>query len=75
MKNNKRDKNWLRNPDQRKNTKLFNVKMIQLKDGSFHVVGGESKYLKRVNQHREEWANVDTRDLVSEIRSNGIRCF
>jgi hypothetical protein len=75
MKNNKRDKNWLRNPDQRKNTKLFNVKMIQLKDGSFHVVGGESKFLKRYNQHRQEWTNVDTRDLVSEIRSNGIRCF
>jgi hypothetical protein len=72
MKNNRRNKQWLRNPDQRKNTKLFNVKMVQLRDGSFMMLGGESKVLNRKNQHSGEWVNVDTRDLACEIRNNKL---
>lgn len=72
---NRKDKKWLRNPDQRKNPKYFSIKMLRLKDGSFHILGGESKYLNRINQHANEWVNVDTRDLATELRNYRIGCF
>jgi len=72
---NRKNKHWLRNPDQRKNKKLFNVHMVQLKDGSFHILGGGARVEIGVNQHRSEWVNVDVRDLATEMRLNGVRSF
>lgn len=69
----KRNKNWLKNPKQIKNEKLFNVKMFRDKDGVFHVVGGETKVLDRKNQHSAEWVNVDTRDFAMVLRNSSIR--
>ena len=73
MKTNRKNKQWLRNPDQLKNPKIFNVMMVRNPDGSFHMLGGESKVLIRKNQYIGEWVNVDTRDLACEIRNNKIR--
>ncbi len=73
MKSKRKDKNWLKNPDQMKNEKLFNVKMFRDKDGVFHVVGGETKVLSRKNQHSAEWVNVDTRDFASVLRNSSIK--
>lgn len=65
----------MRNRNQLKNPKIFNVMMVRNADGSFHMIGGESKVLVRKNQHSREWVNVDTRDLACEIRNNSIRSF
>ncbi len=73
MKSKRKDKNWLKNPDQMKNEKLFNVKMFRDKNGTFHVVGGETKVLSRKNQHSAEWVNVDTRDFASVLRNSSIK--
>ena len=74
MKNtNRKNKNWMRNPDQLKNPKIFNVTMVRNSDGSFHVLGGQSKVLIRKNQYVGEWVNVDTRDLTIELRNSNIR--
>lgn len=73
--NNRKNKQWLRNPDQRKNPKMFNVQMIQLKDGSFHIVGGGAKVRVGKNQHSSKEYMVDVRDLATEIRMNGVRTF
>ena len=72
-KTNKRDKQWMRNPDQLKTPKLFNVTMVRNTDGSFHLLGGQSQYLKRINQYSSEWVNVDTRDLTCELRRSLIK--
>ena len=72
MKTNRKNKQWLRNPDQLKNPKVYNVSMVRNPDGSFHILGGQSKVLIRKNQYVGEWVNVDTRDLTCEMRNNRI---
>jgi hypothetical protein len=72
-KSNARDKNWLRNPNQRKTEKEFSVRVRQNRDGSFTMLGNHSKVKMRKNQYISEWQHVDTRDLAREIRSNGVR--
>ena len=71
----RKNKQWLRNPDQRKNPKLFTAKFVQRKDGSFHMIGGGSKAFIRKNQNAGEWVKVDTRDLATELRMRGVRSF
>lgn len=75
MKTNRKNKQWMRNRNQLKNPKIFNVKMVRNVDGSFHMLGGESKVLVRKNQHSVEWVNVDTRDLACEIRNSRIKAL
>ncbi len=72
MKNNRKNKAWLRNRHQRRNTKVFSVKLIQLPDGSFEMLGGNTLVLDRKNQHSAEWVAVDTRDFACELRNNRI---
>ena len=71
----RRNKAWLRSPDQRKHPKLFSVDMIQLKDGSFHILGGGARVSTRVNSNTVQDFPVDVRDLATEIRMNGVRSF
>lgn len=71
----RKNKQWLRNRDQLKNPKVFQVNMVRNEDGSFHLIGGETKVLIRKNQHSGEWVNVDTRDLACEMRNNRITSF
>jgi hypothetical protein len=71
-KKNKRDKQWLRNPDQRKNIKVFSAKFVQNPDGSFSMLGNETMVLSRKNQHKADWVKVDTRDFACELRNNPI---
>lgn len=81
MENNKthktkrKNKQWLRSRDQRKHPKLFNVTMVQMKDGSFHLLGGGARVLIRQNSASSKEHSVDVRDLATEIRLNGIRSF
>lgn len=72
---NRKNKAWMRNPDQLKNPKFFQLTMMRGKDGAFHVLGGECKYLNRVNQHINQWVNVNTRDFVAELRNSPINCL
>ena len=72
--NRKKDKNWLRNPNQIKNPKIFEAKFMRDKDGKFHLIGGETKVYERKNQHSYELVNVDTRDFVTELRRCGFGC-
>jgi uncharacterized tellurite resistance protein B-like protein len=73
MKNNTRkNKQWLRNRDQLKHPKVFNVKMLRLADGSFHILGGETKAMIKRNQHRIDEVSVDTRDFTRELRRSKI---
>lgn len=73
MNTNRKNKSWLRNRNQMKNPKVFTVTMVRNPDGSFHMIGGNSKVLIRKNQHIGEWVNVDTRDLACELRNSKIR--
>lgn len=74
-KTNRKNKQWLRSPDQRKHPKIFNVQMVQLRDGSFHMLGGGARVAVNINQHSSEWKSVDVRDLATEMRLNGVRSF
>jgi hypothetical protein len=74
IKNNRKDKNWLRNPKQLKNPKIYSMKAIRNVDGTFHLLGGETKVLSRKNQHSAEWVNVDTRDFTTELRNSKLTC-
>jgi hypothetical protein len=75
MNTNRKNKQWLRNKDQLKNPKIFQVTMMRNTDGSFHMIGGQSKVLIRKNQHAGEWVNVDTRDLACEMRNSRLNAF
>ena len=68
----RKNKQWLRNPNQRKNPKIFSAKFIQNQDGSFAMIGGETVVLQRKNQHSQQWVNIDTRDFACELRNNSI---
>jgi hypothetical protein len=74
-KNNRKNKQWLRNRDQRKNPKLFNVQMIQLPNGRFHLLGKGSFVQIKKNGVSSDWHSVDVRDLACEMRLNGISTF
>jgi hypothetical protein len=74
-KTNRKNKAWMRNPDQLKTPKLFNVQMIRTKDGSFHVLGNGVTFLDRKNQHSSTWTNVDVRDFACELRRNTIKAM
>jgi hypothetical protein len=71
-KTNRKNKEWMRNRDQLKHPKVYNVSMVRNPDGTFHVIGGQSKVLIRKNQYVGEWVNVDTRDLTCELRNSRI---
>ena len=75
MKTNKKDKKWMRNRDQLKNPKIFNLMAVRNSDGSFHLIGGQQKVMIRKNQYVGEWVNVDTRDIATELRNNRITTF
>lgn len=75
MKNNRKNKRWMRSRDQLKHPKIYNVQMIRNKDGSFHILGGGATVQIRKNQHSSEWCNVDVRDLACEMRNSPIRTF
>jgi hypothetical protein len=75
VRNQRKNKQWLRSRDQRKHPKIFSVQMVQLKDGSFHILGGGANVAISKNQHSTQWASVDVRDLATEIRMNGIHSF
>lgn len=70
--NNKKDKKWLRNRNQRKNPKLFEAKFIQNQDGSFELIGGQTLVYMRKNQHSFTPVRVDTRDFACELRNGRI---
>jgi hypothetical protein len=72
-KNTRKNKKWLRNPDQLKTAKLFNVQMLRTKDGNFHILGGGVTVLDRKNQHSSTWTNVDVRDFTCELRMHKIK--
>ena len=63
----------MRSRDQLKHPKVFSMLAVRNKDGSFDMLGGECKYLKRVNQYCSKWVKVDTRDLATELNNSKIR--
>ena len=71
----RKNKAWLRSPDQRKRTKLFTVNMVQLPDGRFHILGGGASTTIKRNQHSAAVYPVDVRDLATEMRMNGVTSF
>lgn len=71
----RRNKSWLRSPDQRKRTKLFMVNMIQRKDGSFHILGGGASAVIRTNSKHAMAVPINVRDLATEMRMNGVTSF
>lgn len=71
-KSTRKNKQWLRNPDQLKNPKLFQVTMVRLPDKSFHIIGNQSKVFIKKNQHVGSWESVDTRDLTCELNHSKI---
>lgn len=71
----RRNKQWLRSRDQRKHMKKFTLEMVQLKDGSFHALGGGANVEIRTNGKSFKIVPVDVRDLACEIRMNGLRSF
>ena len=71
----RKNKAWLRSPDQRKRTKLFTVNMVQLPDGRFHILGGGATATIKRNQHSADVYPIDVRDLATEMRMNGVTSF
>lgn len=71
----KKNREWMRNKDQLKHPKVYNVSMIRKRDGSFHLIGNEARVFMRKNQHSGEWVNVNTRDLMREMRQTSVTSF
>lgn len=62
----------MRNPDQLKTPKIFNLKVLRDADGSFHIIGGHTMVLDRKNQHSNIWVPVNTRSFTCELRNSRI---
>jgi len=75
MKTNRKNKQWMRNRDQLKTAKVFNVKMVRLPDGTFNLLGGENKVFIMKNQYSGSWVPVDTRDIACELNNSRITAF
>ena len=71
----RKDKSWMRNPDQLKNRKIFSIIAERNPDGSFRLLGGNQRVLVKKNQYVSEWVNVDTRDLGVELRNSPIHTY
>lgn len=71
----RKDKSWMRNPDQLKNRKIFSIMAERNPDGSFLLLGGEQRVFVKKNQYVGEWVNVDTRDLGIELRNSAIHTY
>lgn len=74
-KNNRKNKTWMRNPDQLKTRKIFSIMAERNPDGSFLLLGGNQRVLVKKNQYVSEWVNVDTRDLGVELRNSPIHTY
>lgn len=72
MKNNRKNKRWMRSRDQLKRPKVFNVQMIRMPNGSFHLLGGGSQVFIQKNQYRVDACQVDVRDLAVELNNSKI---
>jgi hypothetical protein len=75
MKNNRKNKSWMRNPDQLKTPKTFQLTVRRNPDGSFFLPGGMQKVMVKRNQYRIDEVMVDTRDLAVELRNNPIYTY
>lgn len=74
-KNNRKDAEWMQNPNQLKNPKVYSIMALRNPDGSFHLIGGQQKVLIKKNQYKVEWVNVDTRDMAKILRSSKIKAL
>ncbi len=68
----KRNKQYLMNRAATKNPKTFNITLERNELGQFHAVGGETVMLDR-SHNKEQWVNVNTRDLISMLNKQGIK--
>lgn len=75
MKSSRKNKVWLRNPDQMKTRKTFYVKMIRNKDGSFHIPGNSVMVEVKRNSITSDILPVDVRDFACELRNSKIYTF
>ena len=75
IKNTRKNKSWMRNPDQLKTPKIFSILAERNPDGSFRLIGGNQRVLVKKNQFVSEWVNVDTRDLGVELRNSPIHTY
>ena len=77
IKSTRKNKQWLRNPDQLKTRKIFSIMVERNPDNSYRLLGGQNKVLMKKNQHEQanEWVNVDTRDLCVELNSGKFHAY
>ena len=71
----RKNKAWMRNPDQLKTRKIFSIMVERNPDSSFRLIGGQNKVLMKKNQYVAEWVNVDTRDLCTELRNSKFHSY
>jgi hypothetical protein len=68
----RKNKQWMRNPDQLKTPKKFLVEMIRNKDGSFFIPGNGAYVSIKRNADTEDIIPVDVRDFACELRRSKI---
>ena len=52
--------------------KTFTVMLERDRDGTFKIVGNETKMLDVVNQHEARWVRVDSRNFLTALRNSEI---
>ena len=52
--------------------KTFSVTLERDRNGDFKIVGNGAAVLNVVNQHKQEWVEVDARDLATALRNSNI---
>lgn len=71
----RKDREWMLNPDQVKTPKIYNLKVLRRENGTFHVIGGNTMVMERVNQYANHWTPVDTRAFTRVLRKSKITSF
>lgn len=67
----RKNMDWLTNPDCVKTPKQFNVTFERDENGNFNLK--KALYLKKINQHMEEFIPVDARDIARVMNRSTIK--
>lgn len=65
---------YLNSPTVRR-PKVFRATIVRREDGTFQVVGGDTRMLDVINQYEAKWVQVDTRDFAAALRRNPVQAL
>lgn len=55
--------------------KVFRATIVRNEDGTFQLLGNETRMLNVINQYSDKWVSVDTRDFAATLNRSKIKAL